>query len=74
MFEAFEGMFNLPFSLGVAHYDAPPPSASPDLDALPASPTPAYQADAPYVLAHVTMAVAVTDAYNTRNQGATTAA
>ena len=32
--EAFEGVFNLPFSLGVAHYDAPPPSASPDLDAL----------------------------------------
>lgn len=32
--EALEGVFKLPFSLGVAHYDAPPPSISPDLDAL----------------------------------------
>ena len=32
--EALEGAFNLPFRLGVAHYDAPPPSTVPDLDAL----------------------------------------
>jgi hypothetical protein len=32
--EAVEGLFKLPFALGVAHYDAPPPDASPDVDAL----------------------------------------
>lgn len=32
--EAFEGLFKLPFNLGIAHYDAPPPSSSPDVDAL----------------------------------------
>jgi hypothetical protein len=32
--EAIEGMFKLPFGLGVAHYDVPPPDASPDVDAL----------------------------------------
>jgi hypothetical protein len=32
--QAVEGSFKLPFGLGVAHYDAPPPDASPDVDAL----------------------------------------
>ena len=32
--DAVEGLFKLPFGIGVAHYDAPPPNASPDLDAL----------------------------------------
>jgi hypothetical protein len=32
--QAVEGMFKIPFSLGVAHYDAPPPDSSPDVDAL----------------------------------------
>jgi len=32
--EALEGAFKAPFRLGVAHYDAPPPPNSPDLDAL----------------------------------------
>jgi hypothetical protein len=31
---AVEGAFKLPFGLGVAHYDRPPPDASPDVDAL----------------------------------------
>jgi hypothetical protein len=31
---AVEGAFKLPFGLGVAHYDKPPPDASPDVDAL----------------------------------------
>jgi hypothetical protein len=29
-----EGAFKVPFGLGVAHYDDPPPDASPDVDAL----------------------------------------
>lgn len=32
--QAVEGMFKIPFNLGVAHYDAPPPDSSPDVDAL----------------------------------------
>jgi hypothetical protein len=32
--QAVEGSFKLPFGLGVAHYDAPPPDTSPDVDAL----------------------------------------
>jgi hypothetical protein len=32
--EAVEGVFKIPFRLGVAHYDAPPPPMSPDLNAL----------------------------------------
>jgi hypothetical protein len=32
--QAVEGAFKLPFSLGVAHYDAPPPASAPDVDAL----------------------------------------
>jgi hypothetical protein len=32
--EAVDGLFKLPFTAGVAHYDAPPPDASPDVDAL----------------------------------------
>jgi hypothetical protein len=32
--QAVEGAFKLPFSLGVAHYDAPPPDAAPDVDGL----------------------------------------
>ena len=31
---AVEGVFSLPFGLGVAHYDQPPPDELPDLDAL----------------------------------------
>jgi hypothetical protein len=31
---AVEGAFRLPFGVGVAHYDAPPPDAAPDIDAL----------------------------------------
>ena len=32
--EAVEGAFKVPFGLGVAHYDAPPPDLAPDVDAL----------------------------------------
>ena len=32
--EAVEGAFKLPFSMGVAHYDAPPPDPAPDVDGL----------------------------------------
>ena len=32
--QAVEGAFKLPFSLGVAHYDAPPPHSVPDVDGL----------------------------------------
>jgi hypothetical protein len=32
--QAVEGAFKLPFSMGVAHYDAPPPSSAPDVDGL----------------------------------------
>jgi hypothetical protein len=32
--EAVEGAFKLPFGWGVAHYDKPPPDASPDVDGL----------------------------------------
>jgi hypothetical protein len=31
---AVEGMLSLPFGLGVAHYDRPPPDERPDIDAL----------------------------------------
>jgi hypothetical protein len=31
---AVEGAFRLPFGLGIAHYDQPPPDAAPDIDAL----------------------------------------
>jgi hypothetical protein len=31
---AVEGVFSLPFGLGVAHYDQPPPDELPDVDAL----------------------------------------
>jgi hypothetical protein len=31
---AVEGAFKVPFGWGVAHYDKPPPDASPDIDAL----------------------------------------
>jgi hypothetical protein len=31
---AVEGAFKLPFGLGVAHYDKPPPDSSPDVDGL----------------------------------------
>ena len=31
---AVEGVFSLPFGLGVAHYDKPPPNQLPDVDAL----------------------------------------
>jgi hypothetical protein len=31
---AVEGVFSLPFGLGVAHYDQPPPDRLPDVDAL----------------------------------------
>jgi len=31
---AVEGPFKVPFSIGLAHYDAPPPDATPDIDAL----------------------------------------
>jgi hypothetical protein len=31
---AVEGMFRLPFGLGVAHYDQPPPDSAPDVEAL----------------------------------------
>ena len=31
---AVEGAFKLPFSLGVAHYDVPPPHSAPDVDGL----------------------------------------
>ena len=31
---AVEGTFGLPFGLGIAHYDQPPPDAAPDIDAL----------------------------------------
>ena len=31
---AVEGAFKVPFGLGVAHYDDPPPDASPDVEAL----------------------------------------
>ena len=31
---AVEGAFKLPFGLGVAHYDKPPPDSAPDVDAL----------------------------------------
>lgn len=32
--QAVEGAFKLPFSMGVAHYDAPPPHSAPDVDGL----------------------------------------
>ena len=32
--QAVEGAFKLPFGLGVAHYDRPPPDSAPDVDAL----------------------------------------
>jgi hypothetical protein len=32
--EAVEGAFKLPFRLGVAHYDVPPPASAPDVDGL----------------------------------------
>jgi hypothetical protein len=32
--DAIEGMTKLPFEMGVAHYDDPPPDALEDLDAL----------------------------------------
>ena len=32
--QAVEGAFKLPFSLGVTHYDAPPPHSAPDVDGL----------------------------------------
>jgi hypothetical protein len=32
--QAVEGAFKLPFSLGIAHYDAPPPRSAPDVDGL----------------------------------------
>jgi len=32
--QAVDGAFKLPFSLGVAHYDAPPPHSAPDVDGL----------------------------------------
>ena len=32
--ETVEGTTKLPFGLGIAHYDSPPPDSSPDLDAL----------------------------------------
>ena len=32
--QAVEGAFKLPFSLGIAHYDAPPPSSAPDIEGL----------------------------------------
>ena len=32
--QAVEGAFKLPFSLGVAHYDVPPPDSAPDVDGL----------------------------------------
>ena len=35
--EAIEGMVKLPFELGVAHYDQPPPDRLDDLDGLLAS-------------------------------------
>src|SRR5215471_8475590 len=31
---AVEGAFSLPFGLGVAHYDQPPPDELPDVDGL----------------------------------------
>src|SRR5215471_6473562 len=31
---AVEGMFRLPFGMGVAHYDQPPPDSAPDVEAL----------------------------------------
>ena len=31
---AVKGMFRLPFGLGVAHYDQPPPDSAPDVEAL----------------------------------------
>ena len=31
---AVEGTFRLPFGLGIAHYDQPPPDVAPDIDAL----------------------------------------
>jgi hypothetical protein len=31
---AVEGAFGLPFGLGIAHYDQPPPDTAPDIDAL----------------------------------------
>jgi hypothetical protein len=31
---AVEGAFRLPFGMGIAHYDKPPPGAVPDIDAL----------------------------------------
>ena len=31
---AVEGAFGLPFGLGIAHYDQPPPDVAPDIDAL----------------------------------------
>ena len=35
---AVEGVFSLPFGLGVAHCDQPPPDQLPDVDALLAAP------------------------------------
>ena len=32
--QAVEGAFKLPFSVGMAHYDAPPPDCAPDVDGL----------------------------------------
>jgi hypothetical protein len=31
---AVEGAFRLPFGMGIAHYDKPPPDAVPDIDPL----------------------------------------
>ena len=32
--QAVEGAFKVPFGLGIAHYDAPPPGSAPDVEAL----------------------------------------
>jgi hypothetical protein len=32
--QVVEGAFKLPFSLGIAHYDAPPPESAPDVEGL----------------------------------------
>ena len=31
---AVEGVYRLPFGLGVAHYDQPPPDSAPDVEVL----------------------------------------
>ena len=36
---AVEGLFRLPFGLGVAHYDQPPPDSAPDVEVLLATAT-----------------------------------